>query len=64
MTSDEKRDADKKTAGLGLEANLTAGIALEQIADLGGDIGDRLLALKRDVLATERRDSTGRQTAE
>ena len=50
MTSDDKKAHDRKTAALGLEANLTAAIALEQIAELGGDISDRLLALKRDVL--------------
>ena len=63
MTLHDKRDSDKTTAALGLEHNLTAAIALVQLADLGGDIGDRLLALKRDVLTTERRDRTGRQAA-
>ena len=63
MTLHETRDSDKKAAALGLEGALTAAIAHAQIAGSDGDIIDRLLALKRDVLAAEGRGSNGRQAA-
>ena len=58
MTSDEKRDSDKQTAALGLEAALTAAIAHAQLAGLNDDFIDGLLALKQDALAAELRGSS------